>query len=887
MPQADPQQHLNALTRVDNSTRPLPVTPETARVFLHLVRAGLRVTQTGSLWSLPESADQMMAFLEEVAGESSGPHTSHPHPHLCPRARRHSLSGPIQGPSSVQTRELQHYESTTPSHSSSPVLLPSSPVLLPSSSPAPSSPVPSSPSSPVPSSPAPSSPTPSSPTPSSPAPSSPAPPPPPLQLSLPSPTSTLSTLTPVSEESSLTTLSESSDSDSSDLESSVELQSRLGRRKRLRLSDSYESDDDQEEASREQRDIQRLRGGVWHPDCRRNSRPLDREGNPSASTVEGLLPVDSPEGSLQDDESGNGIQQQDRDQESWADDMIGTLDGTLLNSKVDAWAPGNDDSLAAAAEMLCIGKAKEKVLGFLNILSLVNFRMRVESIQRKTRMTRTDVYGNYLATKSVAKKVSFVTFTQWLNHGSTFAELASAGSIYLLFLISAANLRPKFGPLTTRDTYIICRAFLRPGDGDSNLGKLVKEVFIPAICALRRRLSISITSPIPLKDRQYFKQKDDIISCTDLTQSNDYFSCLLNKTIVHSTSKPPPLVDMPKSVLSGVVCILTEFNTAHKNNTFPCKKDMNSRLAWTLKRRALLPGACYRPASVEEFVQKITKNLQGGYREDSDLYVYYDGDVLGNQVLDIRDRHGATIALIGCTVPADLMKGLLALFQALFPELEYTDSSEDHTAKFKCCHLTLYNRYSFNGHDAPNDADPFTLQKEGKRPCDANQFTPRFSAEFYEQETRAMRLLNGMKPIIEHIAQVMRERFPKENGDLVAFISGLPLDAASPVHPYGGVTVNLNAATIVHLDPKDLNLCLVLALHDCTGGELVLEEPGIVIRLKSGDFIIFPSRKYSHYNLDFKGLRVSFAFSTDNAAKQWIEDNNGWLSNTHMKSTYR
>ncbi|KAL0060107.1 hypothetical protein AAF712_013079 [Marasmius tenuissimus] len=278
-------------------------------------------------------------------------------------------------------------------------------------------------------------------------------------------------------------------------------------------------------------------------------------------------------------------------------------------------------------------------------------------------------------------------------------------------------------------------------------------------------------------------------------------------------------------------------------------------------------------------------SVQEGYRIDSDSYLYYDRDQLGDRVLDIRDKHGETIVLIGCTIPSELMAGLLVFIQNLFPELSHTDSSTDGHQKFKCSHLNIYNRYATRGDDAPHDADPWMLEKEGKRPPDINQFTPRFSAEFYEQETRGTRLLTAMKPLLTYLAGVVKDRFPKENGELVAFISGLPLNAASPVHPWGGVAVNLNAATIVHLDPKDLNLCLVLAIHDCTGGELVLEGPGIVIKLKSGDFTIFPSKRYSHYNLDFKGLRVSFAFSTDNAAKQWIEDNNGWLRNIHMKSS--
>ncbi|KAK1231270.1 hypothetical protein PQX77_005610 [Marasmius sp. AFHP31] len=721
-------------------------------------------------------------------------------------------------------------------------------------------------------------------------------------------------------------------------------------------------------SSLQQSDVARLRGGVWTPECRRNSAPLDRENSTSVSAANRAVNADSsalgggdtwgehPEGpedsnhrtekenpplpnvwvvdkgkkvKLHPKSSVTAVVMYDlynkcvtveRDS-SWVDYMVDSFDRDNIEtlSSVCTSTLGSVGSLADAAETVCRGDAKEQSLGFMNMLSMINFRIRVERIKQETRGTQMDIYKDHLEHTDIGRRVAYTTFSKWIHQGTTFAELVSAGTVYLLFLLAAARLRGRFGPLMMKDTLVVCRAFLRP-DEDPEFGKLVKLVYIPAISMLRRRLAIAIPSALPKESRSILGVPDsDVIDLTNLQQARAYCSCLSHNgwklperdekawaTYQLSQSETPPKTilinghsvvhlytppggqtpQLEQSIVPvNVVQVNTQFDPADEHNKFPCGRDMDSRMAWTLGRRTLLPAACIRPTSVEEFIQEIKDGVEQGYRMDPDSYLYYDQDQLGDRLLDIRDKHNEPIVLLGCTVPSELMVGLLDYIHSLFPELCQTDSSVDGHKKFKCSHLNLYNRYSTKGHDAPHDADPWTLQKEGKRPPDISQFTPRFSAEFYDQEIRGTRLLKAMTPLLKYLATMVKERFPKENGELVAFISGLPLNAASPVHPFGGVAVNVNAATIVHLDPKDLNLCLVLAIHDCTGGELVLEGPGIVIRLKSGDFTIFPSKRISHYNLDFKGLRVSFAFSTDDAAKQWIEDNNGWLDNDYMKSS--
>lgn len=104
------------------------------------------------------------------------------------------------------------------------------------------------------------------------------------------------------------------------------------------------------------------------------------------------------------------------------------------------------------------------------------------------------------------------------------------------------------------------------------------------------------------------------------------------------------------------------------------------------------------------------------------------------------------------------------------------------------------------------------------------------------------------------------------------------------VHPFTGFVVNFNVTTLVHRDQKDKEVCIVFQFSDCEGGSLVLVEPGLVVHLRHGDGIIFRSHKISHFNLDFKGERVSLVFHSDRHMDDWLKDRNGWMHNTFMRT---
>ena len=125
----------------------------------------------------------------------------------------------------------------------------------------------------------------------------------------------------------------------------------------------------------------------------------------------------------------------------------------------------------------------------------------------------------------------------------------------------------------------------------------------------------------------------------------------------------------------------------------------------------------------------------------------------------------------------------------------------------------------------------------------------------------------------------LKEMLPETYESLDVSARILPDNSDTVCAPFIGLVINLNVATAAHRDSKDDGVCLVLAIGDYDGGELVLYEPGLVVPLAHGDFTIFPSCKLTHFNLHYKGRRASIVLHTDREIIKWCTDRNGWSNN--------
>jgi hypothetical protein len=111
------------------------------------------------------------------------------------------------------------------------------------------------------------------------------------------------------------------------------------------------------------------------------------------------------------------------------------------------------------------------------------------------------------------------------------------------------------------------------------------------------------------------------------------------------------------------------------------------------------------------------------------------------------------------------------------------------------------------------------------------------------------------------------------------YASVLPGRCQSAAFPWGGFVININVATRVHRDGKDDLGCAVLILGSPEGGELVLYEAGIVLELKNGNLLVFPSWRITHLNLHYKGIRASLVCHSDKSGNGYQKSFNGWKAN--------
>lgn len=130
----------------------------------------------------------------------------------------------------------------------------------------------------------------------------------------------------------------------------------------------------------------------------------------------------------------------------------------------------------------------------------------------------------------------------------------------------------------------------------------------------------------------------------------------------------------------------------------------------------------------------------------------------------------------------------------------------------------------------------------------------------------------------------IEDLFPDEYSGLRLDADSLPGNVHTIAYPFLSVVVNLNVATSAHRDRKDKGLCVVIAIGEFEDGELCLYELGLVVPLRSGDVLLFPSARITHYNIHFRGCRASIVLHTDVEIVKWTHgQRNGWDANTYYQ----
>ncbi|KAJ7140273.1 hypothetical protein C8R43DRAFT_1131647 [Mycena crocata] len=504
-----------------------------------------------------------------------------------------------------------------------------------------------------------------------------------------------------------------------------------------------------------------------------------------------------------------------------------------------------------------------------------------------------------LAQEVDSTSITSDTIGNWLKRGSRLLYLAASSSMYIIPMIAVCGLRNVLCKTEQLDviqrlSYLLCapHASDHPHTLSRDCGNLLRKLVVPQMVFIHQVSSHltetfcvdfpddhgnSIAERIPFKDFRRMRER--------LLRFDFNYYKLPNLDECWNAMEDPmlapalPLTLEQFNITEDCVAPEVTIKTPLKLGQTVCPVTAENSFEWTAAERAKVTKAEVA-TSLEDLQNKLNKLHLGG--TCSDDYVIFPTEICNENVVTLRDNDNT---LIGMVVP-NLTKTLPhlqtvgeALVSAVMEgEVYPVDSSDDPNYKFCATHKVIWNRYPEKGNTAPAGFHPNTIRKEGATHVNFTQRAPHPSDEIKDDPLEAAALAEFIKLVTFVIEFHLRKLLPDEYAAIKVYVERLPLNERSLAHPFGGFVINVRVSTRGHRDTGDKLLCVVIPFGCWTGGELGMYEPGVAFRLRSWDALIFPSCKITHFNLDFKGSRLSLVLHSDKYGDHWIQDQNGWAA---------
>ncbi|QRW07846.1 DEAD-box ATP-dependent RNA helicase 42 [Ceratobasidium sp. AG-Ba] len=379
-------------------------------------------------------------------------------------------------------------------------------------------------------------------------------------------------------------------------------------------------------------------------------------------------------------------------------------------------------------------------------------------------------------------------------------------------------------------------------------------------------------------------QDDEYLEWLLLHGCIPYEFSMIPRGAIWSESPAPPAPSPSIFSPSDARRIRTDYNPALPQNKKLPKGLKEDPVSWTAHQR-MLASIGERPSTIEEFIEKLQHLHQGGTKIE-DQYLWFPAHLADKDTL-IYGVSGTEDDLICIRFDNNVVanKDTTLLRLRVFTGLsnQVVDSSKQHPKqKFKSWHIGIWNKHTWNGAKHKEGAlirlcvvyvtqsQPYLdrlailMAGDGKEE-DLYDFP---LGEFHDMVEAAIALII---PRLKHyIPQLMakHEKVYASLGPVYRLGSG----------PFCMTVLNLQPATKGHRDWSDMvdSICLILALGDFEGGELCLFEPGMVWELPHGSCMAIWSKQDTHFNLDFRGQRYSFVFTSDQCLHRWDLWRNEW-----------
>ncbi|KDQ48876.1 hypothetical protein JAAARDRAFT_201379 [Jaapia argillacea MUCL 33604] len=171
--------------------------------------------------------------------------------------------------------------------------------------------------------------------------------------------------------------------------------------------------------------------------------------------------------------------------------------GDWRNQKV-----GLEESEGGLGEVvaLCGGCEEQHIQAGINkVMNYMRLKAHVQSLLKKDHVCMAsgeipctgvqDIYAYHVA--DLGKRPSYSTFSKWIMYGSFYACISGGGSLYLVFMIIAFNMKTEFERLPMDVVHQLANA-LRSPDASKPWGRLIMDCIIPAVTILMKNAPFSV-----------------------------------------------------------------------------------------------------------------------------------------------------------------------------------------------------------------------------------------------------------------------------------------------------------------------------------------------------------------------------------------------------------
>ncbi|KAJ7654486.1 hypothetical protein DFH06DRAFT_1329760 [Mycena polygramma] len=438
------------------------------------------------------------------------------------------------------------------------------------------------------------------------------------------------------------------------------------------------------------------------------------------------------------------------------------------------------------------------------MLALMQLALSVDREQRDAKLKHEPNVSITKLAEQYGKPRS--TFSDWVHFGHRLLLLCAAGTMYMLPIIAALDLRTEITRRCTTTDLLSLAAALR-------VDQFVDGQWLPMV----RRLMIPIhyqqssTGYIQMLSLQYRKlyvpgkaEDTQVISFGDLTLLDAIYDRVqTNYQILPSRSPEWHITNLPlwKPLDDPAMLKLPEART----------------IKTPLKLERL-------HALVEDLTQRLRAQHAGG---TPNMYTEINSGILNGQPLFIRDANDKLVSLL-LTLPEEHRQGI-------------SDAIDrKHFVTYPCTTPGTLDL----GRRATQRLRMFTLMECAKTTTVAATLRgepPHQSKEILKNPAQYAILAEAFTDLFEYLRVALKKYLPEDADQLSMYAGTLPLHASSPCYPFGGFVINLSSCTGGHRDKKDKKDCLILGAGKFTGGQLCLYEAGLSFDLQLGDVLVFPS----------------------------------------------